>query len=709
MNVDTGLETPEVGSARDRVDGPEKVSGRAKYAFEYDVERVAYVGPVPSTIAKGRVTQIDAAAALALPGVLAVLTHQNAPRLEPLEDRDLVVLQSDAVAYRGQFVAAAVAETSETARHAAELVRVLYEQEPHDVELRTDRDDLVAPAHLPDENVPLYPGDSAAGDFDAAFAVAPLTLDLTYTTPSEHNNPMEPRASQAIWGDDGISVTIYDTTAGVHWVRGEVAKAFGLDPERVHVIAPVVGGAFGTKTFSYPHVILTVMAAKAIGRPAKLALSRQQMFALAGFRTPTIQRVRLGADRDGRLTAIAHDVVEQASRTHQFAEKTAVATRTMYAAPNRRTTHRLALLDTPVNGWMRAPGECPGMFALESAMDELADLSRLDPIELRIRNEPSVEPEGGRPFSSRGLVECLRTGAERFGWAGRDPRPRQRRHGSRLIGTGVAASTYRVYLFPANAWARAHVSGRFEVGIGAADTGTGSSTALAQIAADALGVPIDRVALRIGNSSLPRVFGAAGSSGTGSWGWAILGAARNLRAKIDDECGGVVPPEGLEARGVFDGNPDAQRYAMHAYGAQFAEVHVDEDSGEVRVPRLIGVFGVGRVVNPKTARSQLVGGMTWGLSMALHEQSVLDPVFGDFVNHDLAGYHIASNADVGSIEAAWIEEDDPHVNPMGTKGLGEVGIVGTAAAIANAVYHATGVRVRDLPITPDKVLVGLPP
>jgi xanthine dehydrogenase YagR molybdenum-binding subunit len=483
-----------------------------------------------------------------------------------------------------------------------------------------------------------------------------------------------------------------------------VAAAFSLPPERVRVIAPFVGGGFGSKLFVHPPLMLAVLAARATGRPVKLALTRQQMFALTGYRTPTIQRVRLGAERDGRLTAIAHDVVEQTGTIHEFTEQTAVATRMMYAAPDRRTTHRLARLDMPVPMYMRAPGECPGMFALESAMDEVAVACGLDPIELRLRNEPAVDPESGHPFSSRGLVACLREGAQRFGWQPRDPTPRARREGRWLLGTGVAASTYPHYQFPATALAQVDRAGNYRVRIDAADIGTGAWTALTQIAADALEAPVERVHLEIGDSALPPAGLAGGSAGTVSWGWAIVEAAQNLRALLRDQYGGVVPPDGIEATGAFDANPEAQRFSMHAFGAQFAAVRVNQDTGEVRVPRLLGVFAVGRIMNAKTARSQLLGGMTWGLSMALHEASVLDPRFGDYVNHDFAEYHIATNADVGTVDVAWIDEDDPHVDPMGAKGLGEIGIVGTAAAIANAVYHATGIRVRDLPITLDKLL-----
>src|SRR6266567_4273584 len=419
----------------------------ATYAYEYPVEGVTYVFPVQSTIARGRISSIETSAARALPGVIAVLTHENAPRIAPLDDQDLAVFQSDAVAYRGQFVAAVVAETLEIAWQAASLVAVRYEEQPHDVELAASRSDLYKPEYVPQKAAPFYAADSAQGDVEAALAAAPVSLDHTYTTPTEHHNPLEPHTTLAIWSDDGNgeSVTVYDTCQGVDIRLNDIATAFGLSPERVRVIAPYVGGGFGSRGFTHPYAILAVMAARVAGRPAKFAQTRQQMFGPVGYRSPTIQRVRLGAGGDGQLTAIAHEVVAQTNALYEMTEPAAVATRTMYAAPNRRTTHRLARLDLPANSWMRAPGESPGMFALESAMDELAVACGLDPIELRVRNEPAVDPETGRPFSSRGLVACLREGAERFGWAKRDLQPRQRPaagvpglglDGHRLLGVG---------------------------------------------------------------------------------------------------------------------------------------------------------------------------------------------------------------------------------------------------------------------------------
>jgi xanthine dehydrogenase YagR molybdenum-binding subunit len=686
-----------VGQPLDRIDGPKKVTGTALYAYEHAVDDVTYAFPVQSTISKGRIVSVDASAAQAIPGVLTVLTHENAARLNPQIEAQLAVLQSNAVAYRGQFVALVVAETLEIARQGAESIIVRYEEQPHDVELRVDRSDL----YKPEKVNPNYETDTNSGDVEAALAQAPVSIDHTYTTPAEHNNPLEPHATVARWSSDGV--TLYDSNQGSHRVRDKVAQAFGLQPDRVRVISPYVGGGFGSKGTTHPHVILTVMAAQVVDRPVKFALSRQHMFAVAGYRTPTIQRIRLGADNDGRLTAIAHDVVEQTSTLQEFAEQTAVVTRMMYAAPNRSTTHRLARLDMPTPFWMRAPGECPGMFALESTMDELAIVCGLDPIELRMRNEPKVDPETGHPFSSRGLVACLREGARHFDWPSRDPRPGTRSDGRWLIGTGVAASTYPARRRPSTAIVRVDREGNYSVLIDAADIGTGAWTVLTQIAADALDVPLERVHLEIGDTLLPPAQIAGGSMGTASWGTAIVEAARKLCARLQEEHA-VIPAGGLEATVETEENPEAQRFAMYAFGAQFAEVRVNLDSGEVRVPRLLGVFAAGRIMNAKTARSQFLGGMTMGLSMALHEESVLDPRFGDYVNHDFAEYHIATNADVGTIDVSWIDEDDPYVNPMGAKGIGEIGIVGTAAAIANAVYHATGIRVRDLPITLDKLL-----
>ena len=675
-----------IGAPVDRIEGREKVAGAATYAFEYEQENVAYAAIVQSTIAKGTVIAADTAAALALPGVLAVISHENAPAL-PGADGELAVLQSGEIGYRGQIVASVVADSLETAREAAGLVRVTYDEAQHDVELRRDHPRL----YKPDKVNPNFETDTEEGDVEQALRAAAFTVDETYTTPAEHNNPMEPHATIAVW-ENGY-LTLYDSNQGAWRTAQDIAGAFDLDPARVRVIARHVGGGFGSKGTPRPHVVLAAICAQHVQRPVKLALTRQQMYPLTGYRTPTIQRLQLGADAGGRLTAIAHDVVEQTSMVQEFAEQTAVATRMMYASPNRRTTHRLVALNVPTPSWMRAPGECPGMYALESALDELALACGLDPVELRIRNEPELDPESGNPFSTRNLVACLREGAERFGWAER-ALAGTRRDGRWLVGMGVASSTYPARRAPSTAHGRAEPDGTFTIRITAADIGTGARTALTQIAADALDVELDRVRVEVGDSESGQAMLAGGSMGTSSWGAAVVKACRRLRTGETE----VSVDTSEEAAAV-------EPLAKHAFGAQFVEVRVDVDTGEVRVPRAVGVFACGRIINPKTARSQFIGGMTMGLSMALMEETLLDPHLGAYVNHDLAMYHVATNADVSELDVSWIDEVDLHVSPMGSKGIGEIGIVGTAAAVANAVYNATGVRVRDLPITPAK-LVG---
>jgi xanthine dehydrogenase YagR molybdenum-binding subunit len=693
------LEPRAIGRDLVRRDGVAKVRGTATYAYETPVERPAYAHPVQATVARGRVTAMDTAAAEALDGVLVVLTPSTAERLASTEDRELAVLQSDEVAFRGQVIGLVVAETSELARQAADSTGVTYAEQPHDSALSVDRPDLYAPEQV---NAG-HETDTAEGDVAAAMAAADVTVEQTYSTAMYHNNPLEPHATTALWDPSAdVPLTLWDSTQGVHPDRATLCEVLGLDEEQVRVVCPHIGGGFGSKGTPHANVVLAAMAARALpGRPVKLALTRQQMFSLAGYRTPTIQRVQLAADRSGRLQAIAIDVVEQTSRIKEYAEQTGVPTRMMYASPNRRTTHRLAALDVPVPSWMRAPGECPGMFGPEVALDELADALGIDPVELRIRNEPEVDPETGKPWSSRHLVECLREGAERFGWADRPPAGH--RAGDWLVGTGVASSVY-----PTMRQARSTARIRFEDGryvaeIGAADLGTGTWTTLPQVAADALGVPVEDVEVRIGDTRYPVASVAGGSSGLNTWGSALVVAAREFRGKY-----GPRPDDGDEASGDVDQAGQDEDHAAYAFGAQFVEARVHADTGEVRVPRLLGVFAAGRIVNPRTARSQFIGGMTMGLSMALHENSVWDPRIGQVANHDLAEYHITVNADVGDVQAHWLDEHDPYVNAMGSKGIGEIGITGTAAAVVNAVHRATGVRVRHLPVTLDKVLTGLP-
>src|SRR6478672_7018397 len=520
----TALATsPALGHAPlHRVEGREKVTGGARYAAEYPAENLVHAWPVLSTIAAGRVTDVDTAAVEQLPGVLRVWWHGNAPVLTDVGMPMLAVLQSDEVHFRGEVVALVAASSPEIARDAAGRLQVTYVERDHDVRLDPEHPGV----RTPDTVNAGYPGLSEKGDPDGAFADSPVQLDATYRTPGEHNNPMEPHATTAVFAAGDL--TLYDSNQGGHPVRQAIAGVLGLPVERVRVISAHVGGGFGSKGLPRPNVILAAMAARELGRPVRVVFTRRHQFSLVGYRTPTIQRVRLGADADGRLRSIDHDAVVQTSRHAEFVEQVVVATRLMYAAENRRTRHRVADLDVPIPSWMRAPGECPGMFALESAMDELAIAAEVDPVELRIRNEPATDPEQGIAFSSRNLVGCLRRGAELVGWAERDPRPRARRQGRWLIGSGVASSTYPGYASPATATATALPGGRFVVSINATDIGTGARTAMLILAAEALQVDPELVEILIGDSDLPRAGVAGGSAGTTSWGWAVHKVCREL-------------------------------------------------------------------------------------------------------------------------------------------------------------------------------------
>ncbi|MFC6592715.1 xanthine dehydrogenase family protein molybdopterin-binding subunit [Deinococcus lacus] len=698
-----------VGRDKIRIDGPLKVTGTAPYAYEQPTENPAYVFPLISGIVKGKVRSIDEAAARALPGVLDILTHKNAPRLLAKADPELYILQGPEIHYRGEYIGAVIAETPEIARHAASLVRVDYDDEGGDTAFRLNHPDEYNPKRI---NTGI-PADSKKGDFQAAFAAAPVTVDAEYTTPYEHHNPLEAHSIIAQWDKerlDGVlgvlgerpHLKIYEGSQGVGMAQILLAPLLGLLPAQIEIISPYVGGAFGSKGIPHPPTMLTALAAKLLpGRPVKYMLTRQQMFRSVGHRLTTHQRVRLGATPDGKLTATAHNVVQSTARLKQFAEQTANATRHMYAAENRETTHRMVPLDIPPATFMRAPGEFPGMFALETAMDELAVKLGIDPIELRVLNEPELDPEEDKPHSSRHLVECLRQGAELFGWEERSPQPGTRQEGEWVYGMGVASTTYpRQLTMPTKARV-VYGGGKYRVELTAADIGTGAWTVLTQIAADALKVPEDQIDLRIGQTGLPLAYLAGGSTGTYNWGSAIMVAAVQFRDKH-----GETPAEGAEAEGSAYFPDEAKKLALHAYGAHFAEVKVSSVTGEIRVTRLLGVYDAGRIINPRTANSQFIGGMTMGISGALHEESYLDarPGYGHVVNSDFAGYHIAANADAPDVQARWIEYPDYNFGPTGAKGIGEIGVVGVPAAIGNAIYNATGKRLRELPFTPDKLL-----
>ncbi|QTD96106.1 xanthine dehydrogenase family protein molybdopterin-binding subunit [Streptomyces cyanogenus] len=696
----TTAHTPAVGTGHTRVEGRDKVTGAARYAAEVPFAGLAHGWLVLSTVARGRILALDTDPVLAMPGVLAVLDHRNAPRLNTdytgllgsRPDPTCAVFQHDRVPHLGWPVAMVVAETSEQAREAAEALVVRYDQEPHDIELTGEHPD----AYPVDGHMPAVTG---KGDLDARLASSAVVVDAEYTTPEEHHNPMEPHAATARW--DGGRLEVIDSNQGVTWVVGELANLFSLDPASVRVRSEHVGGGFGSKGVR-PHQVAAVMAATLLQRPVRVVLTRRQMFSLAGYRSPTTQRVRLGADADGRLRALEHRSVSLTSTVHEFVEPSAGVARVMYDADAHHTANRVVRLDVPTPTWMRAPGEAPGSFALEAALDELAEKCGIDPIELRLRNEPDRGPVSGLPFAGRNLTACFREGARRFGWADRDRRPGRRRDGRWLLGTGTAAASFPSGAAPSTATATAHPDGTFTVRISAADIGTGARTALSLVAADALQVPPERVRVRIGDSDFGPAMIAGGSMGTRSWSWAVKAAAGELRERLAPGAG--IPAEGITVRSdtteAIGSLTPAER---HSFGAQFAEVAVDVATGEVRVRRMLGIFAAGRIVNPLTARNQFLGGMIWGISMALHEEAVRDRASGGPVGADLAGYHVATHADVPRIEADWIDDTDPD-DPVGIKGIGEIGIVGAAAAIANAVWHATGVRHRSLPIRPDRVL-----
>ncbi|TJZ44534.1 xanthine dehydrogenase family protein molybdopterin-binding subunit [Streptomyces piniterrae] len=702
MTTATGTTAPTgaVGAAHTRVEGLAKVTGAARYAGDIPYTELAHGWLVLSTIARGRIGSVESAPVLAMPGVLAVLHHGNAPRVDgdytgPLGPPDpiLQVFQHDRVPFAGWPVALVVAETPEQAREAAEALVVHYDEEPHDVAFH---------AGNPRSYTPEGPqAETSKGDLDAELAASAVAVDAEYTTPEEHHNPMEPHAAMARW--DSGRLEVVDTNQGSKFVADELAKLFSLDPASVRVRSEHVGGAFGAKG-TRPHQVLAVMAATALHRPVRVVMTRRQMFSLIGYRSPTAQRVRLGADADGRLRALDHAADCRTSTVYEFIERSADYGRSMYDADAHHTVNRVVPLDVPTPTWMRAPGEAPGSFALESALDELAEKCGIDPIALRARNEPDAGPVSGLPFSSRNLLACFEEGARRFGWADRDPRPGLRREGRWLVGTGTASATFPVLVAPSTAAVTAEADGTFTVRITAADVGTGARTALTQIAADALEVAPERIRMKIADSDFGPAMIAGGSMGTRSWGWAVTAAACELREQL--ALGGAIPPQGITVRS--DTTKDLATLTAkerYSFGAQFAEVAVDVTSGEVRVRRMLGVFAAGRIINPLTARSQLIGGMIWGLSMALHEEAVRDEASGGLVGADLAGYHIAANADVPLIEADWVDDPDAD-DPVGIKGIGEIGIVGAAAAIANAVWHATGVRHRDLPIRPDRVLLA---
>ncbi|MEA2875876.1 MAG: xanthine dehydrogenase YagR molybdenum-binding subunit [Hyphomicrobiales bacterium] len=691
-----------IGRPLDRVDGRLKVTGKATYAFEYAAQGAAAYGViVPAAIAKGRVVAVDTRDVERAPGVLLVLTKDNAPPQTPWGPVDLPdrfaraepALNTDEVRYFGFPVAFVVADTFERATAAAMLVRVNYALQPGDYDLQAAGPHAENPGRINGGD----PADSSIGHFESAFADAPVKVEAIYTTPYQCHAAMEPHATMATW--DGPKLTVHTSAQLTTSPQEGLARTFNIRKEDVRVITRYIGGGFGGKLPYYVDATLAAVGARMLGRPVKVAMARPQIFHMTTHRSASEQRLRLGADRDGRLTAYGQDALVQCARFDGYVEPVCAAARALYAAPNRLSRHRLAKLDLPRSDSMRAPGEAIGLLGLECAMDELADALGLDPVELRLRNDTQNDPEHGRPFASRHLAEALIVGAARFGWDQRVAKPASVRDGRWLIGLGVASAIRGDTLKSASARARVESDGRLTIELAMTDIGTGTYTILTQIAAETMDMPVGRVMVRLGDTNFPPTDGSGGSWGAATSGAAVLAACRKLKEGL---ALGITQAEGSVTPAELD---DA--YSHAGFGAHFAEVGVDRDTGEVRVRRMLGVFAAGRILNAKTAHSQMIGGMTWGIGAALIEENHVDARYGSFINQDLASYHVAVNADVGAMDVVFLDEADPHGSPLASKGIGELGICGAGAAVMNAIHNATGARIRDFPATPDKLLAAL--
>jgi xanthine dehydrogenase YagR molybdenum-binding subunit len=704
--------TKVIGEAVSRIDGILKVTGAADYATDWPIRNIAHAFLVKSTIAAGSISEIDTSAAEKSPGVLAVITYKNAPKLAGSGNlRGGSILQDPKVEFYGQHIAVVVADTYEQARHAAGLVRTAYRRSESKVNFDKDISTAVVP---PNPSL----ADALRGDFESAFQSAAKKVDVTYNTPIEHHQPMAPHATIAMW--EGTNLTLYNESQIVGAVQAALAGAFELKAENVRVITPHVGGGFGSKGGAWSSVVIAAMAARVVKRPVKLALTRQNMVNSVGLRQRNRQRLRIAATNDGKLTALAHDTTTHTATTGLFVEQCGLLSGFMYDTPNSRITYRVAPMNVIIPTFTRAPGESTGSFALESAIDEIAYELKIDPVEFRLRNMPKIDLSNGRPFSSRATVDALKRGAEMIGWKNRKLEPGQSRNGEYLIGYGVAIGSYPARQRPTSAIVKLSRNGNdvtASIELAASDLGTGTHTIIGQTAAETLDLPMTKVGVKIGDSSLPPAAGSVGSIGAASFCNAVsevcIQARNELQAKTDRKW--FAEPtiaQLMEAANLtefqtrVDAKPPAEaaKYSSHSFNANFSEVWVHEPTGMIKVPRHVAVTGAGRIMNPKTARSQIIGGCVWGIGMALTEESILDPRWGNFVTRSFADYHIPVNLDVGTIDVDFVKEEDFIVNKLGIKGIGEVGIVGVAAAIANAVFNATGKRVRDLPITPDKLL-----
>lgn len=706
-----------IGQSVSRVDGRQKVTGGATYAAEFNVQNLAHGAIVRSTVACGRISAIDSAAAEMLPGVVAVLTHHNTPSLpyrphkagvDPDVGERLHVLQDDRIVHQGQPVALVIAETLEQADYAATLIRVTYAPDAGSTDIECA--EPIPPTEQQTDQGKRRPSETCRGDPYGALESAEVKIEQTYVIPRENHNPIEMHATIASW--EGERLTLWDKTQWVHNTAEEIAAVFGLPAENIHVISPFVGGAFGSGLRTWPHVTLAALGARITGRPVKLMLSRREMFYSVGCRPHTVQKVSLGASSNGRLSAILHDAYQETSTYEEYSEALLDTSRFLYSCPNVLTRHRIAKLNINTPTYMRAPGEVSGNLALECAMDELAVAMKLDPLDIRLRNEPEIDEFKELPFSSRSTRECYQVAAERFGWRHRNPEPRSMRDGRWLIGWGMATANYPMNYAPASAKVRLSPDGTAVVTSAASDMGPGTWTSMTQVAAETLGLPIERVTFLLGDTRLPKTPPHGGSMTMASVGSAVQAACRQARETALSRGGANDLTEAMrqigedvEASSTVKPGNESKRYSMHAFGAIFVEVAVDPDLGETRVRRMVGAYGAGRIVNPKTTRSQCIGGMIGGIGMALMEHSVVDPRNGRVPNATLAEYPMPVHADAPDVmDVIFIDEHDPHVNPLGVKGVGEIAMVGVAPAILNAIFHATGKRIRELPATPDKLL-----
>ena len=741
--------TTYIGTATSRVDGRAKVTGAAKYAAEYDIAGLAHASVVTSTIARGRVVRIDTSRALPVEGVIDVLTHQNRPRMasDDSEHKDDVApegspfrpLYDDRIWFSGQPIAVVLAEEPEIARFAASLVRVEYVEENHVTDVHRGRDAAVALESAADPAKNPFAPPRPRGSANQALATAEVRHRGEYYVPVEHHNPMELFASTVIFEADG-KLTIYDKTQGVQNVQRYVCRVLEMEPDDVRVMSPFVGGAFGSGLRPQFQVILAALAARALKRSVRLVLRRREMYGL-GYRPAMIQQIELGGTTEGTLDAIAHEAITVTSRYEDYYRQETGWSGLLYKCANAKYTHKLARLDLPTSCDMRAPSAASAVYALESAMDEFAVALRLDPLELRLRHYSDRDQHSDRPYSSKSLRECYRQGAEAFGWDKRNPEPRSMRDGTELVGWGMATGVWEALQVPIAVRIVLTANGHAEVFCATSDIGTGTYTIMAQVAADMLGLSLDSVSIKLGDSTLPQSPVEGGSWIAASVANAIATTAGAVREELlrlakrmpnspladatlaevmladgrlvskRDTSRAVSIAEAMRDDGVdridevrTTSFEDSGSHAHNTHSAIFAEVKVDHELGVIRVTRVVSAVAAGRILNTKTASSQIMGGVVWGIGMALHEETLFDHKFGRIMNSDIAEYHVPVNADVHDIKVIFVDEPDSTINPLGVKGLGEIGIVGVAAAIANAVYHATGKRVRDLPLTLDKLL-----